>query len=223
MHRPFRSGLAALALAAASLGSGCSDSSGPRTIPWNVLAPRPASGPVADSPQNAARLVEWCWTRLDTTSYRTLFTSDFQFVFGALDPYGNAYRDTSWTRSDELISFHHLVAGGNASQPQATTSSCVLDRFWATDDPRPGKAGGWHKLIRTSVTLYVLTEAGEQTVSGYANFFLVRGDSAAVPGARDSTRWYVDRWEDDTYPYLSGTHAMPVEKATWGSTKALYR
>jgi hypothetical protein len=223
MFRPLRSGLAALALAAASFGSGCTDSSGPRAIPWNLFAPRPALGPVPDSPQNAARLLQWCWSRLDTTIYRTLFTRDYQFVFGALDPNGNAYRATPWTRTDELISFAHLVGGGDANQPTATRCSVTFDRnFYVADDPRPGKESRWHKSIRTSVTLHLSTEGGEQDLAGYANFFYVRGDSAAVPGARDSTRWYVERWEDDTYPGY-GAHAMPATKSSWGSIKALYR
>jgi hypothetical protein len=181
--------------------------------------------PTADSPSDAARLLQWCWTRLDTTSYRTLFTADYQFVFAALDPSGNAYRSTPWTREDERISFHHLVAGGDANQPRATYASCLLDRnFRVTDDPRPGKTSPWHRLIRTSATVLVVTEAGEQSISGYVNFFLVRGDSAAVtgPGVRDSTRWYVERWEDDTFLDY-GAQAMPTKKATWDWLKVLYR
>ena len=222
MFRSHPLGLAALALVAASLGSGCSDSSGPGAIPWALLAPKPPPAPTANSPQNAARLVEWCWTRLDTTSYRTVFADDYLFVFAALDPYGNAYRDTAWTRTDERISFHHLVAGGEASQPRATFATCIFDRnFRVSNDPRPGKTSPWHELIRTSITLHVTTEVDEQSITGYANFFLVRGDSAAV-GVRDSTRWYVERWEDDTFSDL-GARTMPTKKATWGSLKVLYR
>ena len=156
-----------------------------------------------------------------------MFTSDYQFVFAALDPYGNAYRSTPWTHEDERISFHHLVAGGDANQPRATYASCLFDRnFRVTDDPRPGKASPWHKLIRTSATLHVVTEAGEQSISGYVNFFLVRGDSAGVPAdvsaPHDSTRWYVERWEDDTFLDY-GAQAMPTKKATWGSIKVGFR
>src|SRR5262249_44358267 len=125
MFRPLRSGLAALVLAAALFGSGCTDSSGPRTIPWGIFAPKLAP-PVADSPSGAARLVGWCWSRLDTTTYRSLFTDDYRFVFGDLDPNGNAYRVTPWTRTDELISFHNLAAGGSANQPRATYAAALL-------------------------------------------------------------------------------------------------
>jgi hypothetical protein len=187
---------------------------------------RPApTAPVADSPQNAARLLGWCWSRLDTTSYRTLFSSDYEFVFGTLDPYGNAYRDTAWTREDELISFHHLVAGGDAYQPRALTASCLLDRYFrVSNDPRPGKTSPWHELIRTSATVHLTTESGTWALTGYANFFLVRGDSANVPGApRDSTRWYLERWEDDTFGDDSGARVMPAKKWSWGALKALYR
>jgi len=64
---------------------------------------------------------------------------------------------------------------------------------------------------------------------GFANFFMVRGDSALIPadlaarGFRpDSTRWYIERWEDDTFQEV-GARAMPTSTATWGTIKVLYR
>ena len=64
-----------------------------------------------------------------------------------------------------------------------------------------------------------MTEAGEQSISGYVNFFLVRGDSAGVPAdvsaPHDSTRWYVERWEDDTFLDY-GAQAMPTKEGDLG-------
>ena len=73
-------------------------------------------------------------------------------------------------------------------------------------DTRPGKDGKWHKTIRTSVDLKVEVGDGSTLeVTGYALFYLTRGDSAAIPAelkARgfkpDSLRWWIDRWEDET-------------------------
>lgn len=74
-------------------------------------------------------------------------------------------------------------------------------------------------------------------MTGAARFFLVRGDSAQIPadllsrGALpDSTRWYLERHEDETAqtgsvltaarsPRLA---AQPVKSTSWGAVKALY-
>jgi len=76
--------------------------------------------------------------------------------------------------------------------------------------------------------LKVVTNQGID-VSGFANFFLVRGDSASIPDDLrqrgffpDSTHWYVELWEDDTFSG-DGARAMPAKKFTWGSLKAFYR
>jgi len=224
MLRPLRMGLAAAALAAAFLGSGCSDSPGPGTsIPALLLAP--AEAPTADSPGGALRVVEWCWNHLDVELYRTVFTDDYRFVFSALDPAGNAYRTDPWTREDEI----QALAGLAASGPLEVAVN--LDRnFRIADDPRPGHLPTWHRLIRTSVTVHLVT-ADQRVfdVTGYANFFLVRGDSAMIPldltqkGVQpDPTRWYVERWEDETSG-ADGMHTTPAVRKTWGSIKLLYR
>jgi len=57
-------------------------------------------------------------------------------------------------------------------------------------------------------------------------FHLVRGDSALLPqelldrGARrDSTRWYVERWDDET---VGPAATLPARNLTWGRLKLLY-
>ena len=222
MLRVLRLGSAAL-LVAAVLASGCSDSSGPGTNhPSLLLGPRP-NAPAADSPAGVLRVVEWCWNHLDVERYRTVFTEDFRFVFGALDPAGNTWRDTPWTRENEI----QALAGLAASKPLEV--AVTFDRnFRIGDDPRPGKAAPWHGFIRTSVTVHVVTaDQNVFDVSGYASFFVVRGDSAMIPlelaekGVRpDSTCWYVERWEDDTFGG-DGLHTTPAMKKSWGSIKAL--
>jgi hypothetical protein len=210
--------LATLALA----GGACSDSSG--TGRWRGWRPQPAeSSPAADSPENALRLLEWCWNHLDTTAYRDLFTDDYRFTFSLSDTGGSGYRDTTWTREDELASFNNMAS-------RTVSVSVALDRnFRVALDPRYPNSGRWRKLIRTSAFLRLVdADGGQADVSGYPNFFLVRGDSAAIPVglvARgvwpDSTRWYVQRWEDDCQEY--GSRATPASKACWGSIKLRYR
>ena len=60
---------------------------------------------------------------------------------------------------------------------------------------------------------------------------MVRGDSAAIPAelgfGPDSTRWYIERWEDETLS--SGSRTLPVaapqpaRNTTWGMILTLYR
>ena len=69
--------------------------------------------------------------------YRELFTTDYQFVFAALDSAGNAYRAIPFTREDEIESMTNLLA------PAATDIRVELDRnfnVFARSAPRPGSA-----------------------------------------------------------------------------------
>ena len=160
-----------------------------------VVAPRNAT------PAEAVRLLEWSWNQRDLAHDRMLFTSDYQFVFSALDPYRNAYLQTPWTRDDELLSAEHLFRTGTVLEPPATAITLTFDRYPSVrDDPRPGKDHGWHKMIHTSLALVVIDPNKETAITGFATFFFVRGDSAAVPVnvPADSSHWFINRWEDDT-------------------------
>ncbi|HET9327208.1 MAG TPA: hypothetical protein VFQ05_10570 [Candidatus Eisenbacteria bacterium] len=202
--------------------------------------------PVPDSPENLMRLLEWCYENRATFEYREMFDNDYRFVFGLLDPDGEPYRTKPWNREDEVESTTNLFQGGDANQPAATNIVLIFDRtFRVTDDPdRPGRG---HKLIRTSVTLRIVADQATKEVAGYANFFLVRGDSAAIPPELsdrgfepDSNRWYILRHEDDTLPPEDAstaplTRAAPVaqtparaaffdtQRYSWGGLKHAYR
>ena len=217
--------------------AGCTPSLRPN-VPTPIPAPHPSS------PANALRLLEWTYNRRDPVPYRELFTDDYRFWFSALDPAGNAYRDQPWTREDELISTAKLFQGGDANQPAATDITLSLDRdFGVFNDPRLGKAGRWHKRIRTTVALSIVAGGGQSEITGSANFYLVRGDSAMIPQELlergflpDSNRWYVDTWEDETILVAPGgrsvpgpateiqlARAAPGSQLSWGRLKALYR
>jgi hypothetical protein len=199
---------------------GCSDKSG---TPFSPILP----GPSPDSPSGVLRLFEWCYDHRNYPRYTELFTADFRFLFSALDTAGQGYRDVPWTRDDELISVAALFR-------TATDIRLTLDQnFNVVADPRPGKDPKWHKTIRSQVVLNVRTNDGSGVdVTGFANFFVVRGDSALIPDdlvARgfvpDSTRWYIERWEDQTA--LSGglrtTNPQATRPVTWGALKVHYR
>lgn len=207
----------------AVLAVGCSDQ-GAR-MPTNPVA----TAPVADSPQSALRVFEWCWNQREIEAYSGLFTADFRFQFGVLDPYGIAYRDNPWGRDDEIISLDHLF-NGSPDKPAASSIALTLDRnFIVQPDPRPGKDPRWHKAIRTSVFCRVVdADQVSAVATGYGLFFLVRGDSAAVSpemldlgSMPDSTGWFIERWEDE--PIVTGMRSMPTRMITMGQIKALYR
>jgi hypothetical protein len=238
---PLRRRIAALGVAAglAFALSACFNPFDPRVQGTGISEPPPTP----DSPSGVLRLLEWCYEHRAISEYRELFTDDYRFVFGTLDPDGNAYRDNPWIREDEIQSTTHLFLGGAANQPAATSITIFLDRnFDVRDDPRYPGGGRWHKRIRTSVILR-LADPINKEVSGFANFFVVRGDSARIPsdlGLRpDSTRWFIQRHEDDTWtdpgtgtsastaPGVEGSRPASLAsfstRASWGNLKRQYR
>jgi hypothetical protein len=201
---------------------------GESTAPRNRLITGLANtaAPENTSPAGALRLLEWCWNQQDADRYCGLFPQEYRFAFSALDPYGNAYRDVPWTFEDESTFATHLFEGGHPTEPPATHVVFALDRdFLVQSDPRPGKDPRWHKYVRSSLDLQVLTPNGIKHITGFSGFYLARGDSASVPpcgGPADSLHWYVDRWEDDTVS-AGGSQANPSKAFTLGALKALYR
>lgn len=229
-------------MAAAGL-TACYNPFNPKVSGTGITEP----APVPDSPGNLLKLLEWCYVNRAIFEYRELFDNDYRFVFGTLDPDGNAYRTVPWNREDEVESTTHLFQGGAANQPAATNIVFIMDRnFRETDDPN--HPGSGHRLIRTSVTIRIIADQTQREVQGYANFFMVRGDSASIPDELrqrgfepDPNRWYILRHEDDTLPDNPGTAttaplagsratslASPastswIERSSWGSLKFAYR
>jgi hypothetical protein len=201
--------------------AGCDESVGPLRphIPVRV-------SPGDASPEQTIRSLEWSWNQKSVPVYRVLFTDDYRFAFSALDSYGSL-----WNREDEMVFAQHLFVGGKPTEAPATSIVLDLGRTLVLQpDPRPGKQNAWHKVVRTSVGLTVLFPDRATIVTGFATFYLVRGDSALVPAeifplgyTADSTRWYIDRWEDDTASSGAATRTMPTKNATIGQLKALYR
>jgi len=207
-HRSLVSGLALVALAAAL--SGCFNPFQPRISTSRGLS---SPAPVPNSPANAIRLLEWCYNNQDAEVYREVFSDDYVFIFALGDTAGNAYRDRPLNREDELLQGTNLFVGGG-DRPPASRITLAFDRtLIALGDSRPGYDPKWHKSIFTTVSLSVQISDGDAQssleVQGYARYFVVRGDSAKIPdelvqrGFRpDSTRWWVERWEDETLPTI---------------------
>jgi hypothetical protein len=193
---------------------------------------RPVSRvPAADSPEGVVRLFEWSWNNMDLVRYQEVFTEDFQFVFAPGVSAGSAYSDDPFGRDDMLACARHLFVGGGDLPPAASIVLVMDAVLHPVDDTRPGKDPRWHKVVATSVNLTIDTvEDSRYFVTGNATFYVVRGDSAAIPPdlgfEPDSTRWYVERWEDYTLSdgvALSVASTQPARATTWGSILALYR
>jgi hypothetical protein len=159
----------------------------------------------ARTPIEALRLFESSWEGRSIESYELLFTEDFRFAFATSDTSGNAYLERGFRREDELACARHLFQGGRADQPAASRITMDLDHILNVfPDSRPGKTHPWHVEVFSRVVLSVdYAGFGSDRIDTSARFFLVRGDSAAIPPdlvARlpaDSTRWYIERYEEE--------------------------
>lgn len=225
----FPQGAAALALGLV-LGAyaiGCSD---------RVVQPRSTDpGPAPNSPANALRLLEWAYNNRSIEPYRRLLAGDFRFACSPADSAGNEWRGQPWTRDDELIFATHLLIGGGRQPPIGALRLFLDKNFFVFPDPGylpSDPTGRWRKNVRTTLTILITTSDGATSVvTGHANFFLVRGDSAAIAsdllqqGTRpDSTRWYLRRWEDETEPSgTPGFAAQPASALTLCQLRAIYR
>ncbi len=236
--------LAALVIAA----GGCFNPFSPRIAPTaGVYVPPPSPS----TPAGVVRLLEWCWDNRSITQYREVFTDDYQFIFGLRDSAGNPTRDPPLTREEELTTASNLFVGG-AAQPVATSITLNLDpTLNAQPDSRPGMDPRTHKEILTNVDLSIKVEGGkEYRISGYARYFVVRGDVALIPKELkdrgflpDSSRWYIQRWNDETLgsspnavqPAAGLAGVRPVPRTapagvlgdaivlTWNELRAMYR
>lgn len=220
---------------------------------WNPFSPliAPIHGvstppPTPSSAPGVLRLFEWCYNHKASAEYREIFTDDYRFFFSPVDSAGAEYRGTPWTREDELISTTQLFEGGSA-EAAASSISLTLDKNFKVDrDERHASTdplGRAHKNIRTQVLLNIRTSDGNAIdISGAANFYFVRGDSALIPQelkdrnfGPDSTRWYIQRWDDETAQPGAGAFAsLPASRSrvlgstapvnlSWGTVKSFFR
>ena len=150
----------------------------------------------------------------------------------------------------ELTTATHMFTGGLDKPPASNITIQIDNPLVAQPDPRPGKDPVWHRSVRTSVSLKITVENNGSpdisSVTGYALFYVVRGDSAVIPPEMvaqgfkpDSTRWWIERWEDETAGAsggpasvrpvgggIAGRHAVPHSftlppgPVTFGEVKA---
>jgi hypothetical protein len=188
---------------------------------------------IADSPLGAAYRFQYAYRNRSVDLYRTLFTSDFTFVFSALDVAGIPYRDHPWGRTEELACADSMFVTG--TQGMGVVTSVTLDlASTPTDsaDIRVGRDPRVHRRIDARVVVAFATAQGIYEDRGLIRLYVVRGDSASIPsglGATpDSTRWYIQTWEDGTYAggfaavRVHPSRAAPADYLTWGRFKTFY-
>lgn len=196
-------------------------------------APEPAAGQPLDSPVHVLEALKYAYEHRDIELYRHLFTDDFVFLFAQTDSAGNAFRDRPWTRDDEIVFATHLFVGGGTEPPADTITLHFTNPLVDFPSTLHGANPAWHREIRAEVNLRVVRGETAIEVRGPGLFYFVRGDSAAIPadlyaeGARpDSTRWWIDRWEDETTSSAAPAAILnpnPLHTASWGNIKSMYR
>ena len=191
-----------LAAAAPLLLAGCFNPFSPEILSQRVTS----TAPFPTTPQNAVRLFEWCWKNRGIDEYRELFTEDYEFLSAGLDSAGNTTREVQARRDDEIQTAENMFIG-SAERPPAAKITLDFDRnLIPFQDTRENKQGEWFRTIRTSVNLKVnIDESNAIEVTGFALFYLERGDTAAIPAElkargfkKDPARWWISRWEDET-------------------------
>lgn len=186
-----------------------------------------------DSPQHLVQAFVGAVSHRDIDTYRTLFTDDYEFVFATSDSAGNVYVGRRMMRLDEIETANHLFVTGTANEPPATRILLTISGTSIPEpDSRPGKTYPFHQEIKLDFVLSVDTVTEFYRISGALRFFIVRGDSAAIPpdlAARgfhpDPSRWWIERWEDESVelPGAPSDAPTPTRVTTWGALKSLYR
>lgn len=223
-HRRSFSRVIAPALFAVAL-AGCSTSSS--------VAPGANPPPNANAPVNLVRRIEWDWNQR-SDDYTALLTGDFVYVPAVGDSAGNTGR--IWSRETESFVAQRMFARSGV-WPQTNSLAFQLDRgeLVSTPDPRPGKHPRWHQVVRANAEVSANLSFGDGSPSVYLLtgafvFYCVRGDSAQIPpelveaGVRpDTTRWWLERWEDATIPATEpGMHPDPARSTSFTALKNLF-
>ena len=196
------------------------------------VAPEPDVAPAPASPGAALDRLAWSWKHRALEPSGDLFTCDYEFVFAPGDSAGIRFQGRPWTRSDELAFARHMFETGSALVPAATYVAISLENEpHALPDDRPGKDPGWHQRIQTPFVAVVEAPGREFRVLGFETFYLVRGDSACIPQelrdrgyGPDSTRWWIERWEDYSVsvPIGTGPSRAQARPVTLGAVKSIY-
>ncbi|MGH7723974.1 MAG: hypothetical protein ACREOU_00955 [Candidatus Eiseniibacteriota bacterium] len=195
--------------------------------------------PVNSSPQGALGRMAWALENEDDVAYADLFTRDFTFRFSAdTDPslvlqYGLAFR-----RGSEIAFARHLFDGftnvNGDSLGGSVAMSVDLNQVIMMDDPEyPDSTAHYRFASAPAVVAAIQVPRSSQVVTvnltGRQDFFLVRGDAAALTAGQEarSDRWYVRGWDDRSLAVAKrggrdGRGSLVEPFSTWGRLKHEY-
>ncbi len=197
-----------------------------------VTRPQPPyAGPVASTPGQAVRRLEWQWNQKAPFDE---ITTDFQFVFAGYDSAGSPVTIAPLDRDGLMCAALRLYTGttagpcscGPVPMARADTVALAFDpTFVVQPDSRPGKDPRWHKEILSGVNGHLVLQDGTRILLGGASLFrLVRGDSAAVPPTMgvpaDSLHWFIETWSDEALRKTGRTSVTPT--MSWGELLSIY-
>jgi hypothetical protein len=207
----------------------------PNSPTGNLLRP-PEAEVALDTPVAVLHALQYGYEHPDNALLKRLFTDDFVFVFSQLDSAGNSFRDVPWNRIDELLYLDHLLEGGGPHPAADRITIDFTNTLVSFPSSRPGHDPGWHREVHAEVNVRAQMAESVFEIRGFSSFYFVRGDSAAIPadlaqqGLRpDSTRWWIDRWEDHTISaspalrVMSPSDIEPSQTRSWGTLRTLYR
>lgn len=192
-----RAGLGVLAFASLLASAGC----GTRIIDLRE-PPDPDPVPQPTTAVAAVERLEWAWRHRNVDAYRDLFTADFRFECVS----DTAAASLVLYREAELEFARRLFQTGGGGNPPAISVSCDIPRPLIE---QPGEGGArWSRQVVLAFAAGVRVPNGDYRVLSYnMKIHAVRGDVARIPqelidaGYRaDSTRWWIERWEDSITP-----------------------
>jgi len=214
MNRAFHALMATLALLPALTGCGKDSPAQPVASVARDL-----------SVTGVVRAYEFAMINKNTALLDSLFTEDYRFYFVAGESLATPL-DAIWLQQDESATNYAMLHGTPSVLPLQRISVDLDRNLIPFADTRPGFDPGFHKTIRTTMNLRAETGDGSAyEITGFLLFYLVRGDSARIlpgHGAPDSTRWWIQRIDDETIP-SPGFRAMPTRTLSYGWLKRLYR
>ena len=143
-----------------------------------------------------------------------------------LDTAGDSVVTDVWRRQDLLATFNAMFNGDTGAPAASKLRMNLGENLVAFPDDRPGRSGGIHRAVRSSLDVEVVTGEGNvYRPEGHLLCYVTRGDSAMIPpelvarGVQaDSTRWWIDRIEDETTSSHSrpGLHTTPSNVWSFG-------
>ncbi len=210
---------------------GCGGGSKKTTQP-----PPPSGPPNPNSPTNAVLLLQYAIQHRDTSLYKQLFPTEYQFTIQAGDTAATNYFAGNWGYLEERIFATHLFdAGSTVGGAHATAITMPFSPTTLTDAAVVGKNATFHRRVDVQIVLTVTKSdnSAEQIVGG-TTFFLVRGDSASLPAdlisagvQATSGRWFVEGWSALTGGVSPALALRPARSAgvglpTLGELKVRY-